>query len=64
MPTKVSLQLENILDKRVQKKTRGKEYFEYFVKWVGHQMEDSIWLTATMLQKSGTCVEELMDRSP
>lgn len=27
------LQLERILDKRLIKKTREKEYFEYLVKW-------------------------------
>ena len=42
-------------------KTRGKEYYEYLVKWVGHPMEDSTWSIATMLQKSGTYVEDLMD---
>ena len=64
MPAEVNLQPEKILDKRVQKKSRGKEYFEYLVKWKNRPVEDSTWLTATMLQKSGTCVEELMDRSP
>jgi hypothetical protein len=31
--------MECILDKRVGKKTRRKEYFEYLVKWKGHPVE-------------------------
>ena len=48
MPVEARLQKEKILEKRVKKKTRGKEYFEYLVKWVGHPVEDSTWLTTTM----------------
>jgi hypothetical protein len=29
-------QMECILDNRVGKKTRWKEYYEYMVKWKGH----------------------------
>ena len=64
MPVEARLQVEKILDNKVKKTTRGNEYFEYLVKWVGHPVEDSTWLTTTMLQKSGTCIEELMDKSP
>ena len=28
--------LERILDKRMSKKTRGKEYYEYMIKWKNH----------------------------
>ena len=55
---------ERILDKRISKKTRGKEYYEYLIKWKDHPIEDSTWMTTTMLQKSGVTVEDLMDRSP
>jgi hypothetical protein len=34
-------QMECILDKRVGKKIRRKEYFEYLVKWKGHPVEDA-----------------------
>ena len=34
-----------MLDKRVAKKTRNKEYFEYLVKWKGHLAKDSTWMT-------------------
>jgi hypothetical protein len=36
-------QMESILDKRVSKRTRRREYFEYLVKWKGHPFEDVIW---------------------
>jgi hypothetical protein len=34
-------QMECILDKRVGKKTRRKEYFEYLIKWKNHPVEDA-----------------------
>ena len=40
---------ERILDKRMSKKTRGKEYYEYLTKWKDHPIEDSTWMTTTML---------------
>ena len=55
---------EIILDKRASKKTRGKEYYEYLIKWRNHPIKDSTWMTTTMLQKNGVRVEDLMDRSP
>ena len=33
-------QMESIIDKRVSRKTRRKEYFEYLIKWKGHPVED------------------------
>jgi hypothetical protein len=36
-------QMESILDKRISKRTRRKEYFEYLVKWKGHPVEDANW---------------------
>ena len=48
----------------MNKKTRGKEYYEYLIKWKNHPIEDSTWMASTMLQKSGVIVEDLMDRSP
>jgi hypothetical protein len=37
-------QMESILDKRVSKRTRRKEYFEYLVKWKGYPIEDASWM--------------------
>jgi hypothetical protein len=36
-------QMERILDKRVSKKTRRKQYVEYLVKWKDHPVEDASW---------------------
>jgi hypothetical protein len=41
MPVADKPQMECILDKRVSKKTRQKQYFEYSVKWKGHPIEDA-----------------------
>jgi hypothetical protein len=39
MPVAEKLQMERILDKRVGKKTRRKQYFKYLFKWKGHPVE-------------------------
>ena len=56
--------MESILDKRIGKKTRRKEYFKYLVKWKGHPVEDASWEDEAEIQKHGQTVQELMDRSP
>jgi hypothetical protein len=57
-------QMERILDKRVSKKTRRKQYFEYLVKWKGHPVEDASWENKAEVQRHGHTVRKLMDRSP
>jgi hypothetical protein len=64
MPIAEKPQMEHILDKRVSKKTRRKQYFEYLVKWKNHPVEDASWETEAVIQKHGQTVQELMDRSP
>jgi hypothetical protein len=64
MPVEDKLQMEHILDKRVSKKTRQKQYFEYLVKWKGHPIEYASWESEAEIQKHGQTVHELMDRSP
>jgi hypothetical protein len=64
MPVAEKPQMECILDKRVGKKTRRKEYFEYLVKWKNHPVEDTSWETEVGIQKHGQTVQELIDRSP
>ena len=56
--------MEHILDRRVDKRTRRKEYFECLVKWKGHPVEVASWETEAEIQKHGQTVRELMDRSP
>jgi hypothetical protein len=64
MPVAEKPQMEQILNKRVGKKTRRKEYFEYLVKWKGHPVEDASWETEAEILKHGHTMQELMDRSP
>jgi hypothetical protein len=64
MPVADKPQMECILDKRVSKKTRRKQYFEYLVKWKNHPVEDASWENEAEIQKHGQTVRELMDRSP
>jgi hypothetical protein len=58
------LQMEKILDQRIGKKTRRKNYFEYLVKWKGCLIEYANWENEDAIKKYGKSVEELMDRSP
>jgi hypothetical protein len=64
MPVVENPQMECILDKRVSKRTRRKEYFEYLVKSKNHPVEDASWETEAEIQKHGQTMQELMDRSP
>jgi hypothetical protein len=60
MPVAENPQMESIIDKRVSRKTRRKEYFEYLVKWKGHLVEDASWEDEVAIQKHGQTVQELM----
>jgi hypothetical protein len=53
MPFVEKPQMESILDKRVSKRTRRKEYIKYLVKWKGHLVEDSNWENEAGIQKHG-----------
>ena len=64
MPVAEKPQMESILDKRVSKRTRRRQYFEYLVKWKEHPVEDASWENEVEIQKHGYIVRELMDRSP
>ena len=57
------LEVEKILDKKVARRTRGNDYFEYLIKWKDKPVEDSTWLIVAELQKKGHLVEDLMRRS-
>jgi len=45
--------MESIIDKRVNRKTRRKEYFEYLVKWKKHSVEDASWEDEEQIDKHG-----------
>jgi hypothetical protein len=63
MPVAVEPQMESIIDKRVRKKTRRKEYFEYLVKWKGHPVENASWGDEATIHRHGQTVQDLMNRS-
>jgi hypothetical protein len=63
MPVDKKTQMEGIIDKRISRKTRRKEYFEYLVKWKGHLVEDASWEDETTIQKHGQIMQVLMNRS-
>ena len=52
--------MESIIDKRVCRKTKRKEYFEYLVKWKGHPVEDVSWEDEAKIHKHGQTVQEIM----
>jgi hypothetical protein len=49
LPVSQKPQMECILDKRVGRKTRQKQYFEYLVKWKNHPVEDASWETKQVI---------------
>jgi hypothetical protein len=63
MPVAEKPQMEIIIDKRVSKRTRRKEYFEYLVKWKGHPVEDASWEGEVEIHRHGQIVQELMNMS-
>ena len=44
-PKKKIEEVEQILDQRVGKSTRGKDYYEYLVKWKNRPVEDATWIS-------------------
>jgi hypothetical protein len=42
------------------KKTIGKEYFQYLVKWKGKREEDSSWMTIAEVQKYHVDPEDMI----
>jgi hypothetical protein len=53
IPVATNPHMESINDKRVNRRTKRKEYFEYLVKWKGHPVEDSSWEDEAEIQKYG-----------
>ena len=45
-------EVEHILDERVYKNTRGKDYYEYLVKWKKKPIEDASWISQSKLDSA------------
>ena len=52
---------KSILDTRVEKCTRQRDYLEYLVKWKGHLIEDSTLMDAKELETKGYSVVDLLN---
>lgn len=44
LPTVQPLEIDRILDRRVAKRTKNREYLEYLVKWKGCPVKYSTWM--------------------
>ena len=56
------LEFEAILDTKVVKSTRMKDYLEYLVKLKKWPIEDSTWMSAIELESKGFIVADLMNK--
>ena len=45
-------EVKQILDHRVGKSTRGKDYYEYLVKWKNRPIEDASWISQFKLDST------------
>ena len=53
IPTSKKEEIEEILDSRVGRSTRNRQYEEYLVKWKGWPLEDSTWISAVEVSHLG-----------
>ena len=42
-------EIDKVLDKRVAKRTKNREYFRYSVKWKGHLVKNVTWMNVKEL---------------
>ena len=63
LPQKEQPQIEAILDKKISKKTRNKDYFQYLVKWKDQPSEDATWMTELDISMYNVHPEDLLNNS-
>lgn len=59
MPEAQPLEAENVLDTKVVKSTRQKDYLEYLVKWKEHPVEDATWMSGVELEAKGFSIVDM-----
>ena len=62
MPVAQPLEVESILDTKVVKSTRKKDYLEYLVKWKKRPTKDSTQMSAAEFEAKGFIVYDIMNR--
>ena len=55
------LEVESIVDTKVVKSTRRKDYLDYLVGWKKRPIEDSTWMSVAELEAKGFTVVDLMN---
>ena len=53
IPTSKKEEIEEILDSRVGRSNRNRQYEEYLVKWKGQPLEDSTWILVVEVSHLG-----------
>ena len=48
--------MEQMVDQRIDKRTRRKTCFEYLIKWKGRPIEDASWENEVDIHKHGNSV--------
>ncbi|XP_057853100.2 uncharacterized protein LOC131063302 [Cryptomeria japonica] len=60
IPYHAPKKFEKIIDEKVLKKTKNKEYKQYLVKWVGQPIEEAIWMDESDILKHGSSLAQLI----
>ena len=62
MPEAQPSEAEKVLDMKVVKSMRQKDYLEYLIKWKAHPKEDATWMSATELEAKGFSIANLINK--
>ena len=62
MPVTQPLEVVAVLDTKVVKSTRKKDYLEYLFKWKKQPIEDSTWMSVAGLETKGFTIVDLMNK--